>query len=265
MAQIQRILTTEDEAELRAARRILENPGLAARLMDMLGMPIELGLKRLPSQWHEKLGRLTEQALQKAADAALFSLDDAPFRKASTRWHKAAVATSGGVGGLFGLSALAIELPISTTIMLRSIIDIARSQGESISSANTRAACLEVFAMGSPHSREDDRAEAGYYATRFALSGFIAEASKTVTGSGGAVSSAALALLLRKVAERFGVAVTDKAMAQMIPAAGAIGGATINTIFITHFQDMATGHFVIRKLERKYGESLIAEAYRALT
>jgi hypothetical protein len=42
------------------------------------------------------------------------------------------VATTGGVGGLFGLPALAIELPISTTIMLRSIADIARSEDEDI-------------------------------------------------------------------------------------------------------------------------------------
>jgi hypothetical protein len=34
------------------------------------------------------------------------------------------------VGGGFGLAALPVELPISTIIMLRSIGDIARSEGE---------------------------------------------------------------------------------------------------------------------------------------
>ncbi|MEY2340743.1 EcsC family protein [Acidithiobacillus sp. IBUN Pt1247-S3] len=265
MAEIRRLMTEEDSAELRAAHDLLENPGLAARLIDRLGVPIEHGLKRLPKQWNREIVHITERALNKAAETALLTLDDAPFRSPSRLWHKAAVAASGGVGGFFGLSALAIELPVSTTIMLRSIIDIARSQGECITTPETKAACLEVFALGSTTRHEDDAAETGYYATRVALSGFVAEVGRASTSGAGVASNGAVLALLRKVAERFGVAVTDKAMAQLVPAIGAIGGATINTIFIAHFQDMATGHFLIRKLERKYGEALVAESYRALS
>ncbi|MDD3760310.1 MAG: EcsC family protein [Acidithiobacillus sp.] len=264
MAEIQRLLTEEDAAELRRARDLLENPGLAARLVDQLGAPIEQGLQRLPQKWHREIGRISETALNKAADAALFTLDDAPFRTPSLRWHQAAVAASGAVGGFFGLSALAVELPISTTIMLRSIIDIARSQGESISSPATKAACLEVFALGSTRQGTDDAAETGYYAARMALSGLVSEVGRAGASGAGSSASAALLALLRKVAERFGVAVTDKALAQLVPALGAIGGATINSIFITYFQDMATGHFLVRKLERKYGRALVADAYQGL-
>ena len=39
------------------------------------------------------------------------------------------VGASGAIGGAFGLASVAVELPISTTIMLRSIADIARSEG----------------------------------------------------------------------------------------------------------------------------------------
>jgi hypothetical protein len=35
-------------------------------------------------------------------------------------------------------------------------------------------------------------------------------------------------------------------------------------IFINHFQDMATGHFIVRKLERKYGAEQISKAYMSL-
>jgi hypothetical protein len=67
------------------------------------------------------------------------------------------------------------------------------------------------------------------------------------------------------LASRFGVVVTQKAMAQTIPVIGAIGGGLVNTIFISHFQDMARGHFAIRALERKYGAEIIQDAYLQLT
>ena len=51
-------------------------------------------------------------------------------------------------------------------------------------------------------------------------------------------------------------------MAQTMPVLGAVGGGLVNTIFISHFQDMARGHFVLRGLERKYGVEVIAEAYK---
>jgi len=55
--------------------------------------------------------------------------------------------------------------------------------------------------------------------------------------------------------------VTSKAAAQAVPAIGAIGGAAINLAFIDHFQDMAHGHFIIRRLERTYGPETVRRAY----
>ena len=52
---------------------------------------------------------------------------------------------------------------------------------------------------------------------------------------------------------------TEKAAAQLVPLIGAIGGATINAIFIDHFQSVARGHFAVRRLERRHG----ADAVRA--
>ena len=50
----------------------------------------------------------------------------------------------------------------------------------------------------------------------------------------------------------------------VVPAIGAAGGAIINTLFIDHFQDMAHGHFIVRRLERKYGEAIVKEKYLAI-
>jgi len=45
---------------------------------------------------------------------------------------------------------------------------------------------------------------------------------------------------------------------------GAFGGATINVLFIDHFQDMARGHFIVRRLERKYGHDEVEKKYKEI-
>jgi predicted outer membrane lipoprotein len=52
--------------------------------------------------------------------------------------------------------------------------------------------------------------------------------------------------------------------AQAIPIIGAAGGAIINTLFIDHFQDMARGHFTVRRLENIYSKEIVKEAYDQL-
>jgi hypothetical protein len=58
------------------------------------------------------------------------------------------------------------------------------------------------------------------------------------------------------VASRFGVVLTQKFAAQAVPLVGALGGASVNYVFIEHFQEMAQGHFTVRKLERAYGKDI---------
>lgn len=254
----------DDRKELQVAKNLLENPGLAVKVTNFIGAPIEKGLGLLPDNWNKNIGEVTQAALIKASDAAIFTMKDIPGEPSSNIWHKLGVAISGGVGGFFGISALAAELPISTSIMLRSIADIARSQGESITDVETKKACLEVFALGG-NSKSDDSAESGYYAVRSALARSVADSSefllsKTLTDEGAPI----LIQFIKGIAERFGVQVTEKAAAQAIPAIGAAGGAVINTIFMDHFQDMARGHFSVRKLERKHGKEVIEKLYAEL-
>ena len=67
--------------------------------------------------------------------------------------------------------------------------------------------------------------------------------------------------LINQLALRFEINVTEKLAAQAIPVLGAVGGAAINTMFIDHFQDMAHGHFIIRRLERGYSAEFIRGEY----
>jgi hypothetical protein len=253
-----------DLIDLKTAKTLLENPGLAAKITNFIGAPIEKGFGYLPANWTVKVGEITRAALSKAINIAVFTMKDAFNEKASNTWHKLAVAASGGIGGFFGLPAVAVELPISTTIMLRSIADIARSEGENISNTESQLACIEVFALGGPN-KSDDASESGYFAIRAVLSKSVAEATEYILEKGLVDESApALVRLLIIIAERFGIQVSEKVAAQAIPVIGAAGGALINTIFIDHFQDMARGHFIVRRLERKYGTEIVKATYRTI-
>lgn len=253
-----------DLNDLKRAKMLLENPGIVPKISNLLGTSIEKGFELLPDNWSVKVREVTQAALSKAIHAAVFTLKDVPGEAASSIWHKLAVATTGGLGGLFGLPALAMELPVSTTIMLRSIADIARSEGESIHAPGFKIACLEVFALGGT-SKTDNASESGYFAVRAALAGSVAKAAEYVAEKGLAEEGApALVRLIVQIAERFSIQVSEKVAAQAIPVVGAAGGALINALFIDHFQDMARGHFTVRRLERKYGAEVVEATYKAI-
>src|SRR5256885_1349414 len=121
-------LTSQELKDLRYAKLLLENPSFAARLANMLGGPIEKGIALLPKGWSDTVHRATKAALFKSVQLAVSTLGRNSPKRASEKFHKLLVGASGGLGGAFGLVALPFELPISTTIMLRSIADIARSE-----------------------------------------------------------------------------------------------------------------------------------------
>lgn len=251
--------------ELKRAKDLLENPGIAARLTSVVGSPVEKGMQLLPSAWQKTVHKATEAALTKALDLAIRSLGTRRALAPSNRFHQIAAAASGAAGGAFGLPALTLELPISTTLMLRSIADIASAEGEDPRDPETRLACLTVFALGSSRDKRDDAAESGYFAARSALATAVTEASKHLAQKGLAKTGApALVRLVNLIAARFGIVVSEKAAAQAIPILGAAGGALVNTIFIGHYQEMARGHFIVRRLERRHGESAVREAYERL-
>jgi hypothetical protein len=258
-------LTKSDLADLKRAKELLENPGLAAKLTGMLGAPIEKGMKLLPSTMQKAVHKATTAALNKALDTAVRSMGDQTHGPARNRMHTLAAAASGAVGGAFGIGALAIELPISTTVMLRSIAAIAASEGENPRHLETKVACIEVFALGSTKDKHDDAAESGYFAARSALATAVSEATKYLAQKGLSKSGApALVRLVALIGSRFGVVVSEKAAAQAIPILGAAGGAMINTVFIGHYQDMARGHFIVRRLEKIHGADPVRIAYKQL-
>ncbi|MDH3533543.1 MAG: EcsC family protein [Gammaproteobacteria bacterium] len=256
-------------AILKQAYTQLENPSLAIRLSSAVGMPVEAVTRELGKRAPEAVVSIVSQSTQKAIEFVLHSsmrsIKGEGQAPASPRLHTAAAMTTGAVAGFFGIETLIVELPLTTGIMFRSIADIARAEGESPQDPETILHCMQVFAMGSRVSDKDDAAETSYYGVRVALSKAVTDALQYVASHGTARATApALVRLISALASRFGVVVTQKAMAQTIPVIGAIGGGLVNTIFISHFQDMARGHFAIRRLERKYGAEVVRDAYLQL-
>ena len=258
-------LEPDDLQSLKDTADILESSSFAIELTNLIGKPIEHAVNTLPDSVSRRIDDTTRSALQSSLRVAVSTMNNERVMRPSYTIHKVLTTLSGAVGGAFGLPALAIELPVSTTIMLRSIADIARGEGENIRLAKTQFACIEVFALGGS-SQSDDDAETGYYVTRAMLAQAVSEAAKHLAQKGLAAEGApAIVRLISKVATRFSVPVSQKFAAQAVPAIGAAGGAAINLVFINHFQDMARGHFTVRRLERKYGAEVIQREYKEIS
>lgn len=256
-------MTPDDLARLQRAVDLLEHPSLAARLTNMVGKPIELIGHALPASASRVIATATSKALEAALNVALRSLQAAPHA-GSPRFHKILATASGAAGGAFGLAALPVELPVSTIIMLRSIAEIARSDGEDLSDPETALACVQVFALGG-RPESDDASESGYFAVRGMLAKSVTQAARFIAERGLIEEGGPILVrLISQVASRFGVVVTQKVAAQAVPVIGALGGAAVNYAFIEHFQDVARGHFAVRRLERAYGKDLVRTEYERL-
>lgn len=253
-------IAKEHYEELKNAKLVLENPGFAVKIVNLLGMPIEKIISILPERANGIINDAARKSMLKALDF-LTATFKRRKKKPKIFEHKIAAITSGAIGGFFGIAALAAELPASTLIILRSILEIAQSEGEDISDIEAQLACMEVFAFGGS-TKSDEASEFGYYAVRGYLAKTISEAAKYIAQKGIAEESAPLLIkFIAQISSRFGIVVTEKAAAQALPIIGAATGAAINAIFISHFQNMAKGHFTIRKLERIYGEEVIEKTY----
>ncbi|WP_426434072.1 EcsC family protein [Bradyrhizobium genosp. P] len=253
-------ITNEDREALRGAVKALEHPSLAGRLTNLVGKPVELIASALPSAASTAITAATSKGLEAALKVALRTLPSSSSSH-SELLHRALATASGAAGGTFGLAALPVELPVSTVIMLRSIADIAKSEGEDLADPETSLACVEVFALGG-RAGSTDASESGYFAVRSVLAKTVSEAARFIAERGFIREGAPVVLkFVTQVASRFGLVVTQKVAAQALPVVGAVGGAAVNYAFMEHFQEIAHGHFTVRRLERIYGQDRVRAEY----
>ncbi|RAI59494.1 EcsC family protein [Roseicella frigidaeris] len=244
-------------AELDAAVVVLEGTSLPVRLAALVGGTVEALKRRLPSGAQGMIDGAVRRALLAALRTALLSGPERRPARLPGEWlHRGLLAASGAAGGALGLPGTLMELPVSTTLLLRQVAAIAAEQGEDLSDPQVQAECLKVFALGG-RNPQDDEAESGYFALRLAL----AEAVQSAVGRGVAQF---LPGFLGAIAARFGVPVAFKLSAQAAPVVGAAGGVAVNLAFLEHFRGIARAHFTVRRLERRYGSALVRAAYERL-
>jgi hypothetical protein len=257
------VLTPVDHAALTSAVRHLESPNFAAKLADYAGAPVNRIMSMLPRTLNRQVSAMVRDAVMKGLDVAVDTLEENPPPTPATKFSSFLAGVAGGISGVFGFGALAIELPLTTTVMLRSIAEIARHEGEDLSTLEARLACLEVFAYGA--KRNDDTIDVGYYAARTLISKYTGDVAALFLERGAIdVSAPVVSNLVTEIVSRFGIVVSDKVAVGAVPIIGALSGATVNVIFMDHFQKIAKGHFTLRRLERTYGSAHIRQHYAIL-
>ena len=271
-------ISQEDKDALVVAKSSMHNLSWAIRNVNKVGNTVETGVKFVPEKILLKVQKITESVLLKIVKANLLTIQKhKTFKKPSKNTYKGIVTGTGAISGFFGASTgfgtaiFASEVTLTTKFLMRTIMDIARSEGEDIYTLEGQMACLQVFALGGG-SKNDDDLEASYYTTRLALNSAINNVSSTgikitldsLAKGAGILGSNAIGNFLSKIATRLSLLISEKFLAQAVPVIGAIGGGGLNYVFVDHFQKMATAHFTIRRLERKYGEAEIKSIFQSI-
>ena len=179
-----------DAKLLRKAANYLDNPSLLMRLADAVGRPLE-GLAGLAgSLVPARVGNAANAALRQTMLLAVGTIRSGDVTERRLKeayeasgwtgmWHTLATVGTGFVGGFFGLPALALELPITTGILFRSIAVIAGDNGENLQDPAVRMECLSVFSHGGA-GRGGEALESSYLTTRVAMATLVEDAARFV-------------------------------------------------------------------------------------
>lgn len=224
----------ESETLDRLAMRYRGATGPSMALMTKLGEHADGLADYIPKGAQQGLYVATEKALHTAIRAADMSHRVLPSEDARlTRLVAAAMGAAGGVGGIG--TALA-ELPLTTTLFLRSIQAAARQEGFDPKADNVRFDSVRIFASNGPLMSEES--DLAFMAARMTISGPTVQALAT------------------QVAPRLALVFGKKVAAQAMPVLGAAAGASINTIYAKYYREMAHVHFGLRRLAIETDQSI---------
>ena len=228
MNDILTLTPPDTDAELdQLAARYRAAGGLGVQVLNVVGGKAETLLDRLPTPVKSRLGEATEKALKLAMRAALTSRDALPDQ---ADWLNRAMSTAmGAAGGFGGLPSALVELPVTTTVLLRIIQGVAAEHGFDPKAENVQFDCIRVFAAAGPLAM-DDGADLGFLTLR-------------VTLTGGAMQK-----MVATVAPKLATVLGQKLAAQTVPVLGAVAGATVNYVYSGYYREMAQVHFGLRRL-----------------
>lgn len=227
----------------RLARRYLAASGLGMEILATIGGSAQGLIERLPRFVRSRLDGLTLAALNRAFAAA--TRTRRYVRDRGDWFNRLASTVSGAAGGVAGLPGAMIELPVTVTMLLRAILDIAEEHGLDPESDEVRIEALRVFAAAGPIS-EDDGTDLGLLAAKLSITG------QTVQG------------IIARIAPRLAAVLGQKLAAQATPVFGALAGASINYTFARYYQEIARVHFGVLRLSQETGlpREALTEALR---
>lgn len=216
------------ERRLRALAQRHQSAGnVGIQVLNLIGARAETLLSQLPEGVRGKLGESTEQALRAAMQAAHLSRD--VMTETPGWWSRALTTAMGAAGGLGGLPTALAELPITTTVLLRAIQDVAVEHGFDPAEPGVQYDCIQIFAAAGPLDH-DDGSDLAFLTTRVAVTGKAVHA------------------LVARVAPRLATVLGQKLAAQTVPILGAAAGAATNYAYTSYYQQMAHVHFGLRRL-----------------
>jgi EcsC protein family len=201
-------------------------------LLSSIGGGAEGLIARLPKFVRSRLDDITLAGLNRAFGAAARSRR--LVRDRGDWFNRLASTVSGAAGGVAGLPGAVLELPLTITMLLRAILDIAAEHGLDPESEEVRAEALHVFAAAGPLA-EDDGTDLGLLAAKLSITG------QTVQG------------LIARIAPRLSGVLGQKLAAQATPLFGALAGASINYTFARYYQEIARVHFGLLRLANETG------------
>lgn len=224
---------TEIAGLARAYRRA---NGPIMTLVNRLGGGIEKQLAGLPPKVGAEVERMTARGLDLAFGMGARAPD------LGRRGTMAAAVASGVAGGAGGVLTSVAELPVTITVIFAAIQAEARAAGFDPGEPAVRAACLQVFAAGSPLAR-DDGVNSGFVSARLTLTG------------------PALQRLIATVAPKLATAMGQKLAAQAVPVLGAVSGAALNAAYLGYYREMARIRFALMRLSVRHGAEEVIAAF----
>ncbi|MFN6978061.1 MAG: EcsC family protein [Gemmobacter sp.] len=208
-------------------------------LLTGLGGQLEKQMEALPQPVRVRIEQATHLALERAYGAAQ-ATGTAPMG----RGHVAAATVAGAIGGAGGLPTALAELPVTVTLILRAIQEVAREHGFDPDAPAIRRECLRVFAAGSPLAA-DDGVNTAFIGARLTLTG------------------PALHRMIAALAPRIAAALAPKLAAQAIPVLGAAAGAAVNAAYMRYFREVAAVRFGLLQLAGRHDPVQVLAAFRA--
>ena len=273
-------LTLEEKKFIENAVQCLEKPLILLKGIEKFSQYQQKLLDKLPEDTQAKIEEITQKALKQSMELAYRRLQKkestvSPAEQSILEIEKLdlkshiGVFTTGAVGGLSGLLGLAIDLPLTTNQMMLEIL----KQGQRFQIENKEELLthsLGIFALGQAPLNTSPEQASLYLNFRESMDESIHHASKSLLQKsagkaipGGKIfNSQASALLIKKIAGKFHLKVSEKFLTQLIPVIGAISNGAMNNYFLSYYGRSAHFHFGIKSLEQKYGEDRVLAFYR---